>query len=46
MFSDVIEVYAGDGHSIFDMKSHTRLNECYPHNKKMKSYWQSMYGWD
>lgn len=34
MFSDVIEVYAGDGHSIFDVKSRTRLNECYPLNVK------------
>lgn len=34
MFSYDIEMYAGDGHSIFDVESHERVNECYPHNEK------------
>lgn len=34
MFSDMVEVYGGDGHSIFDIKSQTRRNEVYPHNEK------------
>lgn len=34
MFSYDIEMYAGDGHSIFDVESHMRVNECFPHNKK------------
>lgn len=36
MFSNDVEVYAGDGHSIFDIESHERLNKCYPHNEKNK----------
>lgn len=34
MFSYDIEMYAGDGHSIFDVESKLRVNECYPHNER------------
>lgn len=34
MFSYDVEMYSGDGHSIFDVESYTRVNEIYPHNEK------------
>ena len=34
MFSNDVEVYVGDGHSIFSIEARERTNECYPHNTK------------